>query len=49
MIDLIKKYKLPSIYADYVGLYYAKSTSENHKKKMVNTLLQRLFQILWGI
>jgi len=32
MIDLIEKYKLPSRYADYIGLSYSKSTSENHKK-----------------
>ncbi len=32
MINLIEKYKSPSIYADYIGLSYANSTSDKHKK-----------------
>lgn len=33
MIDLIEKYKLPSIYANYIGLSYSKLTSVKHKKE----------------
>ncbi len=33
MINLIEKYKLPSKYAEYIGLSYANSTSEKHKKE----------------
>ena len=32
MIELNEKYNLPSEYADYVGLTYATSTSDKHKK-----------------
>ena len=32
MIELNEKYNLPSEYADYIGLTYATSTSDKHKK-----------------
>jgi len=32
MTELNEKYKLPSEYADYIGLSYAKSTTDKHKK-----------------
>ncbi|MCU4158435.1 N-6 DNA methylase, partial [Carboxylicivirga sp. A043] len=33
MIELNEKYNLPSEYADYIGLTYATSTSDKHKKE----------------
>lgn len=32
MIELKEKYKTPSEYAEFLGLEYARSTSDKHKK-----------------